>query len=49
MLKSIPPAIFQKCSNRGLNTRQIEKLADEFFREMGRYPLSFGELLEVLE
>ena len=49
MLKSIPPEIFQKCVNRGLNTSQTEKLAEEFFREMGRYPLSFGELLEVLE
>ena len=49
MLKVIFPDNFQLCLRIGFTSNQVQNLVEEYEKEFGKKPKSFGEVLEVLE
>lgn len=48
MLEAISSEVFDEATKHGLKKRQVGDLTDAFIEEFGRFPASFGELIEVL-
>ncbi|HKJ96525.1 MAG TPA: hypothetical protein VJ944_02135 [Thermoplasmataceae archaeon] len=48
MLDAISSEVLEEALRHGLMKRQVGDLADAFLEEFGRFPASFGELIEVL-
>ena len=45
----IPDSFLNSCVREGISIDTAEELAQEFRFEFGRFPLVYGEVLEVLE
>ena len=47
--KHIPASIYEDARRRGIKDNTTDELIEEFRKTMWRMPVSFSELLEVLE